>query len=147
MSLPIRVLIADSDTIFAQSLANFLNDQPTVKVIDLARDGQGAVNLCKDTLPDVVLMDLHLPVLDSVRAIQTILDQNDRIKVLGLSAVDNDRYAVEAIKVGACGCLSKNGEAPFPAIFEAVTDVAKGEVLVNPALASSILQEFHRLSE
>ncbi len=147
MSLPIRVVIADNNAGFSESLVDFLSQQPAVKVIDHVRDGQGAVNICKEALPDVVLMDLHLPVLDSIRAIQAILTQNDRIKILGMSSDPHDRYAVEAIKAGASGCLHKHCQPSHQAIFTAIQEVVKGDVLVNPDLATSILQEFHRFSE
>lgn len=147
MSLPIRLLIADSDIPFSQGLKQYLDQQPDMKVIALARDGQGAVSSCKDALPDIVLMDLHLPVLDTVRAIQAILEQNERIKILGLASLPNDRYAVEAIKAGASGCLDKSNEADHAPVAEAIRQVANGDVLLNPALASSILKEFYRFSK
>lgn len=145
-NLPIRILIADNDTNFAGRLSRFLAQQPGLTVIAVVRDGQGVVDVCREALPDVVLLDLHLPVLDSIRVIQTILAQNERIKILGLTTNPNDRYAVEAIKAGAFGCLQKNGDIHDHTIPQAVRQVAAGEVLLNPALASSILEEFHRLS-
>jgi DNA-binding NarL/FixJ family response regulator len=147
MSLLIRLLIADSDVKFSRDLGRFLDKQPDIKVIGLVRDGQGVVNTCKETLPDIVLMDLHLPVLDSIRAIRAILEQNERIRIVSLSSVSNDRYAVEAIKAGASGYLNKDDETGYDTIVEAIRQVANGEVLLNPDLASSILQEFHRFSE
>jgi DNA-binding NarL/FixJ family response regulator len=147
MSLPIRVLIADNDVNFSERLGWLLDEQSGMSVIDIVRDGQGAVNACRETWPDVVLIDLHLPVLDSVRAIQSILAQNERIKILGLASNPNDRYAVEAIKAGASGCLEKRKGIQNGSIVKAIQQVVEGDVLLNPALASSILQEFHRLSE
>ncbi|MCP4612997.1 MAG: response regulator transcription factor [Planctomycetes bacterium] len=146
MSQPTRILIADSDIEFSKKLQDFLDKQEGIKVIDVVRDGQGAVNTCKEALPDLVLMDLHLPVLDSIRATKSILTQNERIKILGLSSIPNDRYAVEAIKVGASGCVEKNGKTSYDEIIEAIRLVENGEVLLDPKLASSILQEFYRLS-
>jgi DNA-binding NarL/FixJ family response regulator len=145
-NLPIRILIADSDAHFAEHLSHFLAQQVGLTVIDVVGDGRGAVDVCREALPDVVLLDLHLPVLDSIRVIQTILAENERIKILGLTTNPHDRYAVEAIKAGAFGCLEKNGDIHDQAILQAVRQVAAGEVLLNPALASSILEEFHRLS-
>ena len=84
------------------------------------RDGQGAVNACKELLPDLALIELHLPVLDSVRAIKTIINENEYIKVLSLSAVSGDRYAIEAIKAGARGHVKKNGPASFDEIVKAI---------------------------
>lgn len=147
MRQPLRILIADSDINFSTRLKSVLDQHEDIKVIGVVRDGQGAVNTCKELLPDLVLMDLRLPVLDSVRAVQSILAQNERIKILGLSAVPNDRYAVEVIKVGASGCIEKKGQTSFEAIIQAIRVVGNGEVLLSPRLAFSILQEFHRLSE
>jgi DNA-binding NarL/FixJ family response regulator len=86
-------------------------------------------------------------VLDSIKAIQAILTQNERIRILGISTITNDRYAVEAIKAGARGYIERNGKEDFEAIATAIRQVATGEVVLNPALASSILQEFYRLSD
>lgn len=147
MSLPVRVLIADNDTTFAETLARYLDDRPKYRVVGIVRDGQGAVDLARSSWPDVIVIDLHLPVLDSIRAIQAILAHNDRIKILGLSAKPDDRYAVEAIKAGASGCMDKHTGDACRAIFQAIGDILNGEVLLNPALASSILKEFHRFSE
>ena len=140
-----RVLIADRDLDFSKNLQRFLDQHEDIKVIDVVQDGQGAVNVCKDALPDIVLMDLRLPVLDSVRAIQAILGQNEHIKILGMSSISGDRYAVEAVKVGASGYIEKNGEMTYNRIVQAIRQVANGEVLLSPGLASGILQEFHRL--
>jgi DNA-binding NarL/FixJ family response regulator len=147
MGKPIRLLIADKDMEFARKLREALHNQADIKVIEIVRDGQGAVNVCKMTLPDLVLMDLRLPVLDSVRAIQAITADNERVKVLAISSIVNDRYAVEAVKAGAWGYIEKNGEADVELIINAIRQVAQGDAWLNPALASSILAEFHRLSD
>lgn len=147
MSQLVRVIIADNDTDFSKNLYQFLKQRTDINVVDIVRDGQGAVNACKEYLPDIVLMDLRLPVLDTVRAIQTILAQNEHVKILGMSSVTNDRYAIEAIKVGAKGFIEKNGKMTYNVIIDAIQQVANGEVLLNPELASGILEEFYRLSD
>jgi two-component system response regulator DegU len=143
MKQPIRILIADSDTTFTQQLKYVLDQQADLQVIDVVRDGQGAVNGCKELQPHLVLMDLHLPVVDSIKAIQQIVTHNERIKILTTSAIPNDRYAVEAIKVGASGYVEKHTQQ---AIVETIRQVAGGDVSLNPALAISILEEFDRLA-
>ena len=145
MSQSIRILIADSDMTFAQELQKFLEQQAEIKVVSIVRDGQGAVEGCKETLPDLILMDLHLPVLDSIKAIQRILAQNERIRILTTSSVPNDRYAIEAVKAGACGYVEKNGDKET--MVETIRQVASGDVSLNPALAASILAEFDRLAQ
>lgn len=142
MSKPIRIIIADNDQEFSKHLKNFLDQQEDLQVIDLIRDGHGTVNACRDSLPDLVVIDLHLPVLDSVRTIQSILVQNEHVKILTVSALPNDRYAVEAVKVGAHGFVEKNGANSLAEIESAIRQVALGEVVLNSALASRILHEF-----
>lgn len=140
----IRVLIADSDIDFSKNLQDYLDQQDDIKIIDTVREGQRAVNTCKDAWPDLVLLDLHLPVLDSVRAIQSILKHNERIRILSISSIPNDRYAVEAIKAGARGYIERNGNNDFELIASAIRQVAIGEVILNPTLAFNILQEFNK---
>ena len=86
-----RILIADSDIEFANAFREFIHRQLDFTVVEIVRDGQGAVNVSKIVLPDLVLIDLHLPVLDSIKAIRTILIDNERIKILATSAVAADR--------------------------------------------------------
>jgi DNA-binding NarL/FixJ family response regulator len=143
MNHSIRILIADNDLNFAKGLKYALEQQADLQVVHIVRDGQGAVNGCREALPDVVLLDLHLPVLDSVKAIQRLMAQNEDLRILTMSALINDRYALEAVKAGACGHIEKN--CPLEMMANIIRQVAGGEVCVNPALAASILEEFHRL--
>jgi DNA-binding NarL/FixJ family response regulator len=144
---PIRLLIADPDINFSRKLQRFLDQQPDLQTVDVVRDGPGAVDSCRQTLPDLVLVDLHLPVLDTIRTIQAILTQNERIRVLGISAIPNDPYAIEAVKAGAYGYVAHNGQEDFGTIAAAIRQVASGEVILDPALASNILWEFYWLDE
>ena len=147
MSQLLRILIADKDAVFSKGLQEYLDQQTDMTVVDVVQDGQGAVYACKESLPNIVLMDLRLPVLDSVRAIRTILAQNEHIEVLVMSSVSNDRYAVEAVKVGASGYIEKNSEMTYNKIVKAIRQVMNGEVFLSPGLASGILREFHRFSK
>jgi len=142
MRKPIRILIADNDQCFSQGLKVVLDEQEDTTVVEIVRDGQGAITACEESLPDVVLIDLHLPVLDSIKTIQSVIAQNEYIKILSVSSIPNDRYAVEAVKAGARGYVEKNGHANYIEIVEAIRQVAEGEVVLNSTLASYILQEF-----
>ena len=147
MSKPIRILVADKNADFSRKLCGVLDDVIDIKIVGVVRDGPGAVSGCRMTLPDLVIMDLHLPVLDSIKVIQAIVAENERINILVTSTVINDRYAVEAIKAGASGYIELNGEVNHTAIIDAIRQVAQGELLLNSVLAASILDEFHRLTE
>ena len=144
MNKPIRIVIADNNTDFLQRINDFLDTQEDLKVVSVVRDGLGAVDASKETLPDVVLIDLHLPVLDSIKTIQAIVAQNEHMRVLGFSSVPDDRYAIEAIKAGARGYVKKNGNGAlnYEEILSAIRQVANDEVVLDPALAFHILQEF-----
>jgi len=142
MTKPIRVLLADNNQEFLQQLQTFLEQQEGMTVVYTARDGQGAVAACQETLPDLVVIDLHLPVLDSVKTIKLILAQNEHIGVLGISDVPDDRYAIEAVKAGASGYVKKNGPTNYAEIANAIRQVAQGEVVLDPTLAFHILKEF-----
>ena len=142
MQKPIRLLIADNDVAFSRALRAFLDEQKDIRVVDVVRDGEGTLSACKEALPDVAVIDLHLPVLDSIKTIQSVIAQNENIKILGISAIPDDRYAVAAIKVGAHGYVEKNGSDSYEAIANAIRQVASGEVVLNSTLASHILREF-----
>ena len=144
MNKPIRIVIADNNTDFLQRINDFLDTQEDVKVVSVVRDGLGAVDASKETLPDVILIDLHLPVLDSIKTIQAIVAQNEHMRVLGFSSVPDDRYAIEAIKAGARGYVKKNGNGAlnYEEIVSAIRQVANDEVVLDPELAFHILQEF-----
>jgi DNA-binding NarL/FixJ family response regulator len=142
MNRPIRILIADSDVVFAYSLKRLVEQDSDMQVVAVVRDGEGVIKSCPETQPDVVVMDLHLPVVDSVKTIQRIVDWNEQIKILTTSAVVNDRYAVEAVKMGAGGYVDKTCD---DVMVKTIRQIAAGEVAVNPALAASILEEFHKI--
>lgn len=142
MNKILRVLIADNNLEFLEQFQAYLEQQGDMAVVSVVRDGHGAVAACREIMPDLVVIDLHLPVLDSVRAIKSIITENENIKILGISAVTNDRYAIEAVKAGALGYVKKNGSDSFNQIAHAIRQLASGEVIIDPGLAASILQEF-----
>ncbi|GAB4464535.1 MAG: hypothetical protein Kow0031_41920 [Anaerolineae bacterium] len=140
----LRVLIADNNLEYLEQFQAYLERQQDITVVSTVRDGHGAVKACREIMPDLAVIDLHLPVLDSVRAIKSIIAENEHIRILGISAVANDRYALEAVKAGALGYVKKNGPAGFGQITQAIRQLASGEVIIDPNLAASILQEFSR---
>ena len=147
MSQPVRVLIADKKAPFSQGLQEYLEQRADLTVVGLVQDGQDAVDACQEMRPDIVLLDLHLSGLDSIQAIKKILQQNGHARILVMSSIANDQYAVEAVKVGASGYIEKNSAITYNSIVEAVRQVMNGEVYLSPGLASGILREFHRFSK
>lgn len=144
MSQIIRVLVAEHNLEVSRCLSDFLNRQSGICVVSTVRDGQGVLHQCRETLPDVAVIDLHLPVLglDSVKTIKAVVLQNQNIRVLAISRQADDRYAIEAVKAGATGYVTVHETSGFAELVSAVRQVANGEVVLNSALAAHILQEF-----
>jgi len=141
---PIRTVIADEDPQFVSALTTYLRQIPEIQVVGTAADGPGAIEICADTLPDVAVISLQLPVIDGVRTTQAILDANAQTGILTTSCSDADDYALQAIKYGARGYLRKNNSPE--AIAHAIRAIYEGEVCIPSGLASLMLSEFDRLA-
>jgi DNA-binding NarL/FixJ family response regulator len=139
---PVRVIIADNQQEYLDALQNFLGAQGDIQVVFVAHDGQGAVDACRELLPDVLLLELRLPVLDGVKATQAIVTSQMPTQVLSTSTIPQDHYAVEAVKAGARGYVKKNGPDSFYEIVDAIRQIAAGEVVLDADLAAHILEEF-----
>ncbi len=142
---PIRVLIADDHCLFRQGLRQICEALGWFEVVGEAENGQEAVELARWLKPDVVLMDISMPVLDGVEATALITAHDPTVRVLILTMYKQDRYVFEAIKAGARGYLLKDiDEQEF---VDAVRAVHRGEALIDPGLATRLLDEFRRLSQ
>ena len=144
-SSPIRVLIADDHRIVRQGLRHVCELAGDLAVVGEAEDGQEAVKMARQLQPDVILMDINMPLLDGVQATQRILETNLPTRVIILTMFRQDRYVFEAIKAGARGYLLKNVDEDD--LVTAIRDVHHGEALINPGMAVKLLDEFRRLSQ
>ncbi len=139
-----RVLVADDHALFRDSLRSLLAARGH-EVIGEARNGREAVELAHRLRPDVVLMDLMMPEVDGLAATRLISADLPEVKVVVLTASDDDANLFEAIKSGAQGYLLKNLESgEFFALLEGV---AQGEPALTPSLARKLLREFARPSQ
>ncbi len=141
----IRVLIADDHRLFRQGLRQICEAVGRFEVIGEAENGQEAVELARRLKPDVVLMDIQMPVLDGVEATRLITTSDPTVRVLILTMYKQDRYVFEAIKAGARGYLLKDIDEQE--LVDAVRAVHRGEALIDPGLAARLLEEFRRLSQ
>jgi len=144
MSL-IRVLIADDHRIVRQGLRHVCELAGGFRVVGEAEDGRQAVKLARKLQPDVILMDINMPVLDGVQATSLIVDANPSARVIILTMYRQDRYVFQAIKAGARGYLLKDIDERD--LIAAIRAVHRGEALINPSLAVKLLDEFRRLSQ
>jgi DNA-binding NarL/FixJ family response regulator len=136
-----RVLIADDHALFRDGLRSLLEARG-IEVIGDARNGREAVDQARRLNPDVVLMDLHMPELEGLAATRLISAQQPDVKVVILTASEEDAHLFEAIKSGAPGYLFKNLAADE--LFGLLKGVDRGEPALTPALARKLLGEFAR---
>jgi DNA-binding NarL/FixJ family response regulator len=133
----IKVLIADDQAMVREGFGALLNAQADIAVVGDASDGEAAVRQCRDLRPDVVLMDIRMPVMDGLEATRRLADGP---KVLILTTFDLDDYVYEALRAGASGFLLK--DAPAADLINAVRVVASGEALLAPSVTRRLIAEF-----
>ena len=136
-----RILIADDHALFRDSLRSLLEAQD-IEVVGEAKNGQEAVDLSWESKPDVVLMDLTMPEMDGLEATKRIAAELPEVKVVILTASDEDSNLFEAIKSGAKGYLLKDLESEQ--FFSLLEGVERGEPALTPSVARKLLDEFAR---
>lgn len=140
----IRVLIVDDHTVVRDGLTAIMGRQKEFVVVGEAEDGLQAVEAARDLRPDVILMDLRMPVLDGVEAMRRIRAEDPDVKFIVVTTYDSDEYVFDAIEAGAKGYLLK--DASRKELFEAVRAVHRGESLIEPGVAAKVLDRFVELS-
>jgi DNA-binding NarL/FixJ family response regulator len=136
------VLIADDQALVRVGLRKILDFEPDVEVVGEALDGEDAVRSARRLGPDVVLMDIRMPVLDGIEATRRIVEAESGARVLILTTFGLDEYVYAALRAGASGFMLK--DAPPEEIVGAVRIVARGEALLAPAVTRSVIEEFAR---
>ncbi len=141
----IRVLLVDDQALFREGLRTLLGIHPDLEVVGEAANGEEALRLAADMHPDVVLMDLRMPVLDGVSATRRLSASQPGCRVIVLTTFDDDEYVFEGLRAGAMGYLLK--DTPSEKLVEAIHTVARGESFLQPSVAAKVVAEFARLSE
>ena len=138
----ISCLIADDQAMVREGFGALLAAQPGITIAALAADGAEAVTLARRTRPDVVLMDVRMPVLDGLAATRELLQANREPapRVLMLTTFDLDEYMYEALRAGASGFLLK--DAPAAELVHAVRVVAAGDALLAPSVTRRLIADF-----
>ncbi len=144
--MTIRVIIVDDQAMVRAGFAALLNAQSDIDVVGDAADGTQALEVTGRTHPDVVLMDVRMPVMDGLEAARKLLDPAvpgaHRPRVLMLTTFDVDDYVYEALRAGASGFLLK--DAPPADLIAAVRVVAAGEALLAPSVTRRLIADFAR---
>jgi DNA-binding NarL/FixJ family response regulator len=131
------VVVADDQTVVREGLVTLLGLLPGIEVVGSAADGEAAVRLVADRDPDVILMDLRMPVLDGVGATSRIQAEHPRTQVIVLTTYDDDRSILAAVQAGARGYLTKDAGAGE--IREAIETVDRGDTLLEPRVQARLL--------
>lgn len=137
--MAIRVLITDDHGVVRQGLRMFLGLDPEIEVVGEATDGEEAVAMTRALEPDVVLMDLMMPVMDGITAIQTIRSGLPDVEIIALTSVLGDASVTGAIRAGAIGYLLKDVEAEE--LHRAIKAAAEGRVHLAPEAAARLMRE------
>jgi DNA-binding NarL/FixJ family response regulator len=137
VSAPVGLLIVDDHPVVRDGLSGMFESAPGFTVLGQAGDGAEAVRLAEALKPDVILMDLRMPVLDGVAAITELASRGIAARVLVLTTYDTDSYVLPAIEAGATGYLLK--DAPRAELLRAVRAAANGEAVLAPSVAARLM--------
>jgi DNA-binding NarL/FixJ family response regulator len=142
--MPIRLLLVDDQTLFREGLGTLLAAQPDIVVVGEASNGEEALRLATSLRPDVVLMDLRMPILDGVEATRRLHAAQSDCHVIVLTTFAEDEQVFEGLRAGAAGYLLKDTSTEH--LLEAIRAAAHGESFLEPAVAAKVVAEFTRLS-
>ncbi|HVN53448.1 MAG TPA: response regulator transcription factor [Anaerolineaceae bacterium] len=142
--MPITILIVDDQVLFREGLRTLLSVQPDFDVVGEASNGEEALRLATQLRPEVVLMDLRMPVLDGVTATQRLRALLPECKVLVLTTFDDDETVFDGLRAGAVGYLLK--DVSSEKLFEAIRAAQRGEYFMLPSITAKVMAEFSRLS-
>lgn len=142
--MTIRVLLVDDQALFREGLETLLSVHKDIQVVGQASNGQEAAEIATKVQPDIVLMDVRMPVLDGVRATHLLKKVVPRTKVIVLTTFDDDEYIFDALRMGAAGYLLK--DVASTKLVEAIRATARGDSILEPSVAAKVIEEFSRIS-
>jgi DNA-binding NarL/FixJ family response regulator len=137
-----RILLVDDHVLFRKGVAALLDSRQNIQVVGEAGDGIEAIQAARDTLPDVILMDIEMPRCDGLEATRSIKREMPHVKIVILTVSDDDHNLFEAIKIGAQGYLLKDLE-PYQ-LYDLLDSISRGEAPLSGVVAARILKEFIR---
>ncbi|WP_149260604.1 response regulator transcription factor [Actinomadura sp. K4S16] len=142
MSTPVRVLVADDQALIRTGFSTIIDAQPDLEVVGECGDGRAAVDLARRLVPDMVVMDVRMPVLDGIAATRLLAGAGvaDPVKVLVVTTFNLDEYVYEALRAGASGFLLK--DAPPAQLLHGIRTVAAGAALLAPEVTRQLVGRY-----
>ena len=144
MAAKTRLMLVDDQRLMREGLRTLLELEPDMDVVAEAKNGQQALDQYASHSPDVVLMDISMPVMDGVEATQKLLEKWPEALIIILTTFDDDRYVFEGLRAGALGYLLK--DVSGAELAEAIRTVKAGGALIEPSVARKMVAEFARIS-
>ncbi len=141
----IKVLLADDHAMFREGLRAILDRQSDITVVSEAEDGLEATNKASLLAPDIVLMDINMPIRDGVDATRVITANNPQVGIILLTMDGGTKQVLEALKAGARGYILKSARADE--LIEAIRTVYRGGAVLDPETANTLLKEFRYLAD
>lgn len=143
--MTIRLLLVDDQALFREGLRTLLSIYPDLEVVGEAANGEEALQQAEILRPEVVLMDLRMPVLDGVTATRRLKETRPSSRVIILTTFDDDEYVFDGLRAGAVGYLLK--DVSSEKLVEAIRTTARGESFLQPNIAAKLVAEFARMDE
>jgi DNA-binding NarL/FixJ family response regulator len=145
MSDPIRILLVDDQSLFREGLSTLLSVQPNFEVVGEAANGEEALRLAVQLQPQVILMDVRMPVMNGVVATARLKEILPACKVIVLTTFDDDEAIFDGLKAGAVGYLLK--DVSSDKLSEAIRAAARGDYFLLPSITAKVVAEFSRLAK
>ena len=135
----IKILICDDQEIVCEGLRKILGSDPDIQIVGMAHDGHEALELIPTALPDLVLMDLKMPLMNGILATRQIREKHPQIKVLVLTTYDDDEWLFDALHSGAAGYLLK--DTPSTTLIESIKGTMQGKTYLDPDIAGKVVSK------
>lgn len=145
MNQVLRVMIVDDQSLMRDGLTTILNTDPLIEVVGQASNGEDALAMVESILPDLVLMDVRMPIMNGVECTRIIKERFPDIRVIILTTFDDDNYIIDALSYGASGYLLKDMDGA--SLIRAVKDAALGNLLLPGAIANKLASRLSQQSE
>ena len=136
----IKVLVAEGQELVRKSLEIILGNQDTIELIGAVSNGQEVIRFIRESLPDIIIMDIRMPKMDGVTCTRIIKDQYPQVKIIILTTFDDDEYIFKALRDGASGYLLKG--ISVDELITAIHKVYKGSAMINEDIASKVVNLF-----